>query len=51
MPKKKLRKILDNVKNMSSLELVGLSTLVLLVPGGSIIVLYKLLQEKENDKS
>ncbi len=51
MQKKKLRRILKNIKKMSSLELVGLGTLILLIPGGSIVALYKLLQEKDDDKS
>lgn len=49
MQKRKSKKILNNIKRMTSLELVGLSVLILLIPGGSIVALYKLLQENGND--
>ena len=49
MQKRKSKKILNNIKRMTSLELVGLSVLILLIPGGSIVALYKLLQEKDDD--
>lgn len=51
MQKKKSKRIVDNIKKMTSLELVGLGTLILLIPGGSIVALYKLLQENDNEKS
>lgn len=43
--------MVDNLKKMNTLELVGLGAIVLLIPGGSLLALVKLLKENKDDKS
>ena len=49
--KKNLKKMVDNLKKMNTLELVGFGTIILLIPGGSLLALVKLLKENKDDKS